>query len=229
MGDPHGRVTAVKEVLNAVDFDYDSDQLIILGDIVDGSASVKELIDLILKVKHRILIRGNHDQWALGWFDAGIELPAWVHQGGEATMRSYGFDYKSVPESHREFLHSGVYYHIDDKNNIFVHGGFDPDIPIKDNSNEELLWNRNIIGYAMCKPIPGYHLVFIGHTTTQLIENHAGRNEPALFNNLVMMDTGGGWDGKITIMNPDTMEYWQSSKQKKPRKWFDVTCIQEEK
>ena len=228
LGDSHGRVHAVEEVLDASGFDFEKDQLIILGDVVDGSADVKDLIDLFLTIKNRILIYGNHDLWARAWFDAGIEQPVWTHQGGEATMRSYGFDYTKVPVSHREFLHGGVFYHIDDKNNIFVHGGFDPDIDIKDNSNEELVWNRNIIGYAMCKPIPKYNRVFIGHTTTQLVENNAGMNEPIVFNNLVMMDTGGGWDGKLTLMDPDTLEYWQSKKQKKPRKWFDVTCLPEE-
>jgi Calcineurin-like phosphoesterase len=239
MGDAHGRVRVVEEVLDKSGFDFENDELIILGDVVDGTADVYDLIELILSIKHKIFIYGNHElgdskgEWARAWFDFGTERPAWVHQGGLATMRSYGFDYKSVPLSHKEFLHSGEFYHIDDKNNIFVHGGFNPDIPIRDNSNDELLWNRSIIGYAMCKPIPGYNHVFIGHTTVELAlaesETRGNPFEPAVFNNLVMLDTGGGWHGRLTLMDPDTLEYWQSSKQKKPRKWFDVTCIPEEK
>ena len=40
---------------------------------------------------------------------------------------------------------------------------------------------------------------------------------PIRFNNVYCLDTGGGWDGKLTIMDIDTEEYWQSKKQEPGR------------
>lgn len=40
-----------------------------------------------------------------------------------------------------------------------------------------------------------------------------GCTKPLKIGNLVCLDTGGGWDGKLTIMNIDTEQYWQSELQ----------------
>jgi hypothetical protein len=37
---------------------------------------------------------------------------------------------------------------------------------------------------------------------------------PLIMGNVVMMDTGGGDIGKLTIMNTETLEWWQSEKKK---------------
>lgn len=52
-----------------------------------------------------------------------------------------------------------------------------------------------------------FNKVFIGHTTTT---RHSG--EPIEAAGVVCMDTGGGWEGKLSIMDVDTGEFWQSDK-----------------
>jgi serine/threonine protein phosphatase 1 len=71
--------------------------------------------------------------------------------------------------------------------------------------------------------------IFIGHTSTttltqnqvRLITKEMSAEEieemtmttvdfPVNNANLWNLDTGGGWGGKLTIMNVDTKEYWQS-------------------
>lgn len=210
IGDVHGHYDAMMQALNRSPFDKDVDQLINLGDIVDGGRQTRQCIRKMKSFKNRIDIIGNHDKWTLHWMKTGAELPVWWHQGGLNTACSYGFDYKSVPKSHVKFLQNALPYYIDESNNMYVHGGFNPDIPFVENDYEDLTWDRDIITYAREKKIPKYNRVFIGHTTTQAIN---GGCSPVVLNNLVCCDCGGGWNGKISVIDVNTLEYWQSDKQ----------------
>jgi serine/threonine protein phosphatase 1 len=152
--------------------------------------------------------------WALHWMKTGVELPVWWHQGGMRTAESYDFDYENVPKSHMKFLEDMIPYYKDEQNRVFVHGGFIPDKPIEEQDIDILTWDRELMcAYAPKGEIPGYKHVFVGHTTTQ----HFGRDYkipdcmvPLTFHNLTAMDTGGGWNGRLSMMDVDTFEYWQS-------------------
>lgn len=217
IGDIHGRFDAFREVVEKSPFDIKKDRLIILGDIVDGGIQTKECIEYALNIPDTIFIIGNHDVWALDWFERGKELSLWVHQGGLNTMASYQHSRENIPQSHINFLKRGKPYWIDDKNNIFVHGGFNPKIPICKNHFKDLIWDRDLIKYAQEQTIKNFNHVYIGHTTTQLIDLNMNATKPFTFNNLTMLDTGAGWNGKLTIMNVETREYWQSEIQKPNR------------
>jgi serine/threonine protein phosphatase 1 len=227
IGDIHGRHEALKEVLKKADFDYEEDLLIVLGDIVDGGYRTKEVVDELLKITHLVFIIGNHDVWWMNHMRNGWAEEIWLQQGGANTLRSYGAkvqlaqfmvgcSYVSkrdmhIPEGHKEFFDNGVYYYKLD-NMIFVHGGFNPAIPIEKNTQHNFTWDRDLINTAKKKPIKGYAKVFVGHTTTQLIKK--GTTTPIKYNNLWAIDTGAGWNGKLTIMDIDTERYWQSQEQK---------------
>jgi serine/threonine protein phosphatase 1 len=214
IADIHGRLHALNQVLNAADFRNDKDRLIQLGDIVDGGSETRRVINRLLEIENRIDITGNHDVWTLNWMKTGKELPIWVHQGGEATMRSYDFNWKSVPSSHVFFLESQIPYYIDDKNRIYVHGGFNPLVPIENQTTEFITWDRTLIKYAMKHPVPRFSHVFVGHSTTQLVK--PGVVYPLTFNNLTMCDTGGGFNGRLSIINVDNPEETYSSKTQRP-------------
>jgi serine/threonine protein phosphatase 1 len=213
IGDIHGNFLGLEDVLKKCNFKK-SDTLISLGDFCDGGCRTREVIDRLLKIPKLINILGNHDSWAGHWMKTGIELPVWWHQGGMATASSYGFDYKSVPQSHIKFITEALLYYIDDQNRVFVHGGFDPFRPVPEQSIDVLTWDRDLLcSYAPHNIIKGYKHVFVGHTTTQ----HFGRDYkvenclvPLTFNNLTAMDTGAGWDGRLSVMDVDTFEFWQS-------------------
>jgi serine/threonine protein phosphatase 1 len=215
IADIHGNELGFNECLKKCNFDNKTDTLIVLGDICDGGRHVRQVIDRILKIRNRIIIQGNHDNpWALGWMQTGHELDVWWHQGGIHTAESYSMDYKNVPTSHIKLLKNALPYYIDMNNRIYVHGGFDPLIPIVNQPIEVLVWDRDLCcNYAPNNIIPGYNHVFVGHTTTQWFNNLTFPEEstyPATFNNLTMLDTGSGWNGKCTIMDVDTFECFQS-------------------
>jgi len=232
IGDIHGRVCALKEVLKKCKFDYEVDRLIVLGDIADGGYDTAEVIEELLKIKDLIYIIGNHDEWFMNHIKTGWADEVWIQQGGANTLRAYGAkvkeaDYVSdrsrldtrnlkIPVTHQHFFNSGKYYYILD-NMAFVHGGFFPKLGPEKTPKEVLLWDRSLIQEAIEAPIPRFKKVFVGHTTTQ-IYGHMTEikdcNAPIKFNNLIMMDTGAGWNGKLSIMDIDTEEFWVSRLQK---------------
>jgi serine/threonine protein phosphatase 1 len=213
IGDIHGRYNALIDVIDQAGLDYQNDVLISLGDIVDGGEHTNQCISELIKIKNCVACKGNHDAWALGWMLTGGELPVWVHQGGYATMRSYDYDFKSVPKRHICFLDNAVPFWIDTKQRIYVHGGFDPNIPMWKQEEHDLMWNRKLIDYARNEKIVDFNHVFVGHTSTQFIKCDTNCVEPLTFNNLTAMDTGAGWLGKLTLMDVDSREYWQSELQ----------------
>lgn len=222
IGDIHGRIEALLEVLKKANFNYEKDKLIVLGDVVDGGFNTYEVIEELLKIKNLILVKGNHDRWFVEYLKTDYGQPIWLNQGGKNTIASYGNAGKSrVPVKHRKFLDRAPLYYIED-NMLFVHGGIDPyEEDITKQEEDTLLWDRLIITHARLEgKIQKWDKVFIGHTTTETI---TGEMKPVIYNNLYCMDCGAGWSGKLCIMNIDTEEYWLSKKQEpalRDYKWF---------
>jgi len=207
VADIHGNMLGLTDVLKQCKFKK-TDTLINLGDVCDGGNRTKDVINRLLTIKNHILIISNHDTWALKWMKTGVELPLWWNQGGQRTAESYNFDYESVPQSHIDFLEHARPYYIDEKQRAFVHGGFDPDKPIEIQDVEFLTWDRDLLcKHAPLGTIKGYNHIFVGHTSTQFFNSL----EPVTFHNLTCLDTGGGWTGRLTIMNINTSQFWQSN------------------
>jgi len=212
IGDIHGRLAALKEVLKKASFDQEIDKLIILGDIVDGGSKSKACVEELLKIKNKIYIYGNHDIWWMNSYKNDDMFYGWLEQGGAATVKSYK---SGIPQSHKDFFETGVYYYIED-DKLFVHGGFDVwnNKTVQATPPNILIWDRDIINFVKSgKTIPGFKEVFIGHTTTQM---YGGVMEPIKYNNLYLLDCGAGWNGKLCIMNVDTKESWLSKQQIRP-------------
>ncbi len=210
IGDIHGAYKALVQCFERSGFDHDKDRLIVLGDVCDGYPEVRRCIDEMLKIEHCDYIIGNHDLWALDWATKGIEEELWLGQGGRNTKASYGRD--KMPQAHIDLLKNAqAWMEFEDK--LFVHGGFDPAKPISKQSLQILVWDRDLLSGAWKKYLAGqehqfgtYKEIFVGHTPTQQFHSVV----PVHFCNVWDLDTGAGWSGKLTIMNVDTKEYWQS-------------------
>lgn len=210
IGDIHGNFLGFKQCLKRSKFNYKKDTLICLGDTADGFPYVKECFDELLKIKNLIYVLGNHDQWLLQWalYDRKPEI--WTSQGGNRTLESY--DYEKPPLEHINLLSNAhLIYH--QGNDIFVHGGIEPNKKLENQIADIVIWDRDLLSHAHWKhnqkpsyKYGGFDNIYIGHTTTQMYHSI----EPLHYCNVWAMDTGGGWSGKITIMNIDTKKYWQS-------------------
>ena len=212
IGDIHGGHKALAQCLSRSKFDPEKDLLISLGDICDGWPEVNKVIDELLRIKNLKVILGNHDEWTLRWMKDGWMEDIWTSQGGLATMESYQRDRMRVPESHKNLLQSAVLF-MELDNKLFVHGGINPDVDINKQDPEFLMWDRDLLNNAvrLNNAMPGHRFgkwddIFVGHTTTEVYKTL----KPVHACNVWGLDTGGGWSGKLTIMDIDSHEYWQS-------------------
>jgi serine/threonine protein phosphatase 1 len=227
-GDLHGGYLALKQVLEDSDFDYDNDLLICLGDVVDGWSQSKEVIDELLKIKNLVYLLGNHDEWSMEYYNGDMKnihgeiVPsqAWYLQGGKETIDSLG-TYETQDEKYLNFLKSGlVYYELDDM--IFVHA----DLPNKMYDMKKMaetrrglfIWERDLIYRAAHyrntrdSVDERYREVYFGHTPImRLVKKVEEHNfKPMKMTNVWAMDTGAAFDGKISLMDIDTKELFQS-------------------
>jgi len=106
-------------------------------------------------------------------------------------------------------------------NNLFIHGGFNRHFYLNEQLKYTFWWDRDLwnaaLSYGNITPVEGFSRpkfkmienfkeVFIGHTTTMCWNT----TEPMNAANIWNLDTGGGGFGKITVMDINTKEYWQS-------------------
>lgn len=238
MGDFHGAYKAVLQCFERSGFDAENDMLIQLGDITDGAPEVYECVDELLKIRHLIAIKGNHDDW----FDEFIKTdfhPYFWQYGGIGTLISYlghagkngqyrasSMGYKSsleardIPKAHQDFFDKQRLYYIDDDNRLFVHAGFKRNIPFSRQDPSDFYWDRTLWQHALgyYSPVPNipeqddpvnnepFKEIFIGHTPTTNLDADIPLRALNIFN----LDTGAGHSGKLTIMNVETKEFWQS-------------------
>lgn len=218
IGDIHGNYKALKQCLERSNFNYEEDRLIVLGDVCDGWHEVPKCFDELLKIKDLVYILGNHDWWARQYFTGASSADIyWLTQGGYATFNAYSYT-EGMTKSHLDMLINSKYTHtelISGEMYVFVHGGIDPNQKdLNKQDPENCLWDRDLLHNAYkakgTKPdlkYGGYGAIFVGHTTTQ---RYSPLCLPLNFCNVWDLDTGAGWEGKLTIMNVRTKEYWQS-------------------
>jgi predicted phosphodiesterase len=215
IGDIHGKYRAFCDVLDKASFDNDSDELIFLGDMFDNyTGSFVKCVDRFMQIKNRVWIRGNHDAFVLKWFRGEWRNDdlIWLSQGGNMTQRDYhdknGSLHVDVVKKHHKELEKSVLYHIDLRGNLYVHGGIDWSLPIDEQDEETYYWDRDTFLIEAPKRAHDgtkfpYRTVFIGHTPTYLV---GYGYEPVNLANLWNLNTGT----KLTLMDVDTFEYWQS-------------------
>lgn len=214
IGDCHGAHKALVQCLNRSNFDYNNDKLIVLGDVVDGWPETDKCFDELLKVKNLVFVRGNHDLWFLDFIRFEKTPGVWIEQGGKATLESYGYalpyvhSQNRVPIQHIKLLEESKYFYKDEQDRVFVHAGFSV-YPIESDQPDNLIWNREFVSEVMRGRVPVKHYkeVYVGHTTTSQFSS-----VPVIRANVILMDQGGGFEGKLSILDIDTKEWWQSDK-----------------
>lgn len=235
IGDIHGANKALVQVLERSGFRRDEDQLIVLGDICDGWDEVYECVETLLTITNRIDLLGNHDEWFSTFLTSGVHPDRWL-QGGVGTARSYlrridkvrlierssyaGYLTSllptDIPVLHWKFFqHMILYYHDKERHDLFVHAGFSYGVSIEQNRQKwptNLYWDRQLWSNALktngkkLKTFDKFNRIFIGHTSCF----HRRNGLPMARGGVINLDTGAGWEGKLTLMNIDTLRYWQS-------------------
>lgn len=222
IGDIHGGLRALQQILSKITPGKDL-RYIFLGDYVDGWSQSSDVISFLMKFREEhesIFLKGNHDTWAADWLRGKEADPVWLHHGGQATVDSYKEVSKPAIKEHIAFFDSLQDYYTDTDNRLFVHAGFTATRgPGHENNPLTLSWDRTLWELAVAvdplipldsKRYPArlslFHEIYIGHTPT----THLGESSPVHAANVWNIDTGAAFKGKLSAMNIDTGEIWQS-------------------
>ncbi|AZA81339.1 serine/threonine protein phosphatase [Chryseobacterium lactis] len=222
IGDIHGGFKALKQVLERAEVTQ-NDQLIFLGDYVDGWSESSQIIQFLIEFSENqdcIFIKGNHDTWCEDWLVSGLAPDLWLFNGGQKTVESYAHYSLEKKLAHFEFFQKMKSYYVDDQNRLFIHAGYaSMHGPEKEVYSSNYRWDRTLweTAVAMDKKLTRnselypkrfllYNEIFIGHTPTLDI----GITTPAHKANIWNMDTGAAYTGALSIMDINTKEFWQS-------------------
>jgi serine/threonine protein phosphatase 1 len=222
IGDIHGGLQALEQLLGKISLQQD-DRLIFVGDYVDGwsqSAQVVEALMALEKIHECIFLRGNHDIWCEDWLRARSLPQVWLINGGASTVESYIPAAEEKRKMHLEFFSKLKYYFIDESNRLFIHAGYTSNQgPAHEPRQINCCWDRTLWELAVAanedsgfdqenytQRLLLFNEIFIGHTPTI----NWNVDMPMHRCNVWNVDTGAGFSGKLSALDADSKQVWQS-------------------
>lgn len=222
IGDIHGGLKGLKQLLDRAEL-IETDQLVFLGDYVDGwseSAQVIQFLMELSKTNACVFIKGNHDAWCETWLRTKKAEKVWLEHGGKGTMESYSNFSKEEKRNHLEFFEDMTLHHLDAKNRLYIHAGFTSMHGIAQETNESTfyydrtLWemaltmdqriDENSVLYP--KRLAHYQEIYIGHTPTLNFNSEEPMNAINVWN----VDTGAAFYGKLSAVDIHSKQVFQS-------------------
>ncbi|HHP0322650.1 metallophosphoesterase [Acinetobacter baumannii] len=207
VGDLHGCYTLLMNKLKEIEFNFQQDLLVSVGDLVDRGSENLECLSLIDKPWFKA-IRGNHEQMCIeATFDKEMkdmhshhggawlyELPIHLQQTIVEQCRNlpiileiqhnhkvYGFVHADIHMNNWEEFKQEV-----QKNDYFIEG--------EQSAIQIALWHRGRVRFSKHNPsyktVLGIDEIYFGHTVIK---------EPIQHHNCFFIDTGAVFGGKLTI------------------------------
>jgi len=222
IGDIHGALKALEQIISQLRIEK-SDELIFMGDFVDGWSESAQVIRYLMnfeKTNHCIFIKGNHDAWAEEWLMTGYADPEWVKHGGAETIKSYNSLSKEEKESHIWFFNKMPLYVTDHEKRLFVHAGFSSmHGPENERFESNFYWDRTLWELALAtdnnlkrdsryfpRRLRIFKEIYIAHTPT----TNYDMEMPMQAHNVWNVDTGAAFKGRLTALDVISKRYWQS-------------------
>ena len=216
IGDIHGCLDQLLRVQALIDADlaknpHPNPLVIYLGDYMDRGPENRAVLENLIVAKSANLparfLFGNHDNYINLFLDNPTSMHGrmlhWLdpRMGGEKTLESYGVPNAveqtaevsrdlfaaAIPDAHRLFLnkcelsiHIGGYF--------FAHAGVHPDVALKDQKFDDLIWIRE----PFLSHDEGFGAIVVhGHTPVKTVENHGNR---------IAVDTGAVFGRKLSCV-----------------------------
>ena len=223
IGDIHGGLKALQEILEKINL-IPTDQLIFLGDYVDGWSESPQVIDCLIQLNENyncVFIKGNHDDLLLKYLKTKTYNEEWFKHGGQSTVKAYEKVTPSQLQEHIFFLEKLRDFYIDDENRLFIHAGFTNLKGVDFEYFKPLFyWDRTLWETALSlnpnlsledelypPRLKIYSEIYIGHTPVTRINQTIPVNKSCIWN----IDTGAAFKGPLTVLDVETKGYWQST------------------
>ena len=204
IGDIHGCLRHLQEMMEIIDPDPWKDTLVFIGDYIDRGPDSRGVVDFVIdlrfKFRNTVCLLGNHERMFLNCHVFGVDRELFLRNGGRETLRSYGTvrgprgQAADVPENHMEFFRS-LESRWETEEYIFVHAGLRPHVPLEEQSVDDLIWIRH--EFFLSTYDFGKTVVF-GHTPF---------GEPFVVNGKIGIDTGAVYGGKLTCLELPDMKF----------------------
>ena len=222
IGDIHGGLKALIQVFERAALSA-HDRLIFLGDFVDGWSESSQVVEYCLNLEKTnpcVFIKGNHDEWCEDWLRSGNPDSKWLFHGGAATVESYRSIEEKRKLKHLEFFERMRYYVVDEHNRLYIHAGFTSmHGPEQEFYSSNFGWDRTLWEMALTmdkrirkdsllfpKRLKLFQEIYIGHTPT----TNYKVDTPMQGCNVLNIDTGAAFKGRLSVMDIDSKEFWQS-------------------
>jgi serine/threonine protein phosphatase 1 len=199
VGDIHGCLGALKDLMEKISWRPEKDQLIFLGDYIDRGEDPKGVVDYILGLQRQSsliqCLKGNHEDILLKYLDNG-DIRTLLYNGGKSTLISYSRNNGDVhfPSTHISFFQS-LQHVIELDDYYVVHAGFQPGVVIQKQTLRDLLWIRD--AFIFSDYDFGKKVIF-GHTPF---------SDPLIMDTKIGLDTGVVYGNKLTCLELPSMTF----------------------
>lgn len=204
VGDIHGCFSKLKEAMQEAGFNYETDRLFSVGDLVDRGHECEMVTDW-LKCPWFFPVRGNHDDFAIWHVRNGkIDAENYIRNGG-AWFLGLGTGEQEEIATALEQLPIAIEIETDSGMVGIVHAecpyGNWPEFKAEMLTEQSrtkskamddwCMWARERIESNFSDPIEGIHALIVGHSPV---------SEPVILGNVFYIDTMG-WrpEGKFTL------------------------------
>ncbi len=162
VGDVHGCLAELKNLVRRVRFNPAEDKLVFVGDYIDrgrdGCGVIQYVRSLQAQSDNVVALMGNHEDMMIGALTSG-DNTLWDVNGGEMTRKSYRAHGLAL-DAHFGWLTSlPLYFYDKDFNLVVAHGAYPGDN--FDADKNVVLWDRKWID-TNTRPFT-HHFIF-GHT-----------------------------------------------------------------
>ncbi|MCZ4089263.1 metallophosphoesterase family protein [Sinorhizobium psoraleae] len=188
VGDIHGCLAQLEALLSSIESSVPGGRIIFLGDLIDRGPESHGVVERIMAGPTKagwewLTLKGNHEEMLLAARRGYAEMSAWLMNGGDETMASYG---GAIPLSHLVWMAERPSI-IVDRYRIFAHAGVDENIPLDQQGDDILLWIRTPSNHS--GNYWGKHLCH-GHTPS--------RSNPRTVGNRTNVDSGAVFGGVLS-------------------------------
>lgn len=196
IGDIHGCVNQLNELIEKLGEDFSQTKLIFTGDYIDRGPDSYEVIETVKSLQsiftkeQIILLRGNHEDMAIDYIRNRHSMT--MYNGGYATRASLERNGKTFVDYVDFFESLPLMY--EDEHFIYCHAGINPFKSMACQTKDDLMWIRNEFidnSTNLSKK------VIFGHTPT-ITQN--GNTEPIFMADKIAIDTGCVFTGVLTAL-----------------------------
>ena len=226
VSDIHGHYTILKEALDKAGFDNNNEKhlLICCGDYFDRGSENAEVLKFFERLKHKVLLRGNHEDLLLKLFQTGKVLPHNYINGTMKTLEDFFGKYSIDPVDDTidfsgktrivdricEFIEETINY-FETENYVFVHGWLPQKCDTAGNRKstndetwEKARWEKWTEHYTGEKPL-AYKTLVCGHMPSFYANKFAPARETMcadIFygNGLIAIDAGTYDSKQINVL-----------------------------